>query len=274
MEEFGDITFRRLPTRSSPGAMNMALDAVAAETAAAGGPATVRVYGWEPSTLTLGYAQDPDTIDWAFCDEAGIAVTRRPTGGGAIYHDTVGDISYSIVVPRENLPDDLTASYQLLCRPLVSAFETLGIPVDFAETEREAVYQPACYLRGLHPAHDLVVDSPAGERKISGNAQHRQRDAVVQHGSILYDIPAERHLACFRDSAVSTDTVHHRTTSVTEHTDVSRGDVIVTLEGALDSAFDPSMDDWTAEERDRAGTIVESRFGADEWIKTQPSPEA
>ena len=91
----------REDTRSGP--LNMALDEIAAETAAAGGPRTVRVYRWEPSTLSLGYQQEPATVDWEFCDREGISVTRRPTGGGGIYHDSHGDVSYSIVAPAAEL---------------------------------------------------------------------------------------------------------------------------------------------------------------------------
>jgi len=66
------------------GPMNMALDEIAARTAAAGGPRTVRVYSWSPSTLSLGYGQDPTTVDWEGCSKNGVSVTRRQTGGGGI----------------------------------------------------------------------------------------------------------------------------------------------------------------------------------------------
>lgn len=274
MERDDDRSVRRLPTRPWGGAMNMALDAVAAETVAEGGPASVRVYEWEPSTLSLGYAQDPATVDWEYCRENGIEVTRRPTGGGGIYHDSRGDISYSIVYPRDALPDELTAAYQRLCQPLLAAFDSLDIPVRFAASDRDAAYHPACYLRGLHPAHDLVVPTDGGERKISGNAQHRQRDAVVQHGSILHEIPAERHLACFDDPAADEGTFEARTTAITDHVDVDRETVIDTLERALTDAFGATDGDWTEAELGRAEELVETRFGAEEWVERAPTSEA
>lgn len=274
MEGLDDLEVRRLPTRAWGGAKNMALDAVAAETVAGGGPGSVRVYHWEPSTLSLGYAQDPDTIDWEYCTRNGITVTRRPTGGGAIYHDARGDISYSIVLPRDPLPNELTAAYQRLCQPILDAFETLGIPVRFAESGRPAAYEPACYLRGLHPAHDLVVGTPDGERKISGNAQHRQRDAVVQHGSILYEIPVERHVACFADPDAGTDAFERRTTAVTDHADIGRGELRQALERSLAAAFGTADGEWTDEELTRADEIVDQRFGADQWVTQGPAREA
>ncbi len=274
MDDLSDLTVRHLPTRAWGGAMNMALDAVAAETVADGGPASLRIYGWEPSTLSLGYAQNPATIDWDYCDAEGIDVTRRPTGGGAIYHDSIGDISYSIVLPRERLPDDLTAAYQQLCEPLLECFDMLGVPVQFADVGREAAYQPSCYLRELHPAHDLVVETEDGHRKISGNAQHRQRDAVIQHGSILFDIPVDRHLRCFTEPTADEADVTGRTTAITDHADVSREEVIETLESMLATAFDASPGPWRRAELDRANELVETRFGAAGWVKRRPSSEA
>jgi lipoate-protein ligase A len=105
-----DREWRLIREESWDGPLNMALDEIAAETAAEGGPRTVRVYQWDPSTLSLGYRQDEDTVAWDYCDREGISVTRRPTGGGGIYHDRYGDISYSIVAPADELPGDLMPS--------------------------------------------------------------------------------------------------------------------------------------------------------------------
>ena len=59
------LDWRRICEEARPGPLQMALDEVAAETAGAGGPATLRTYRWEPGCLTLGRHQDPDTVDWA-----------------------------------------------------------------------------------------------------------------------------------------------------------------------------------------------------------------
>ena len=141
MTALGDRDWRLIREEARSGPMNMALDEIAAETVADGGPRTLRVYRWDPSTLSLGYHQEPETIDWAYCEREGITVTRRPTGGGAIYHDNFGDISYSIVAPAAELPGDLLDSYALLCEPLFDALERLGVDAAYAEDERPAVHQ-------------------------------------------------------------------------------------------------------------------------------------
>ncbi len=189
-----DREWRLVREESWDGPQNMALDEIAAETAANGGPRTLRVYRWDPSTLSLGYRQEPETVGWEFCADEGITVTRRPTGGGGIYHDNYGDISYSIIAPADELPGNLMETYELLCEPIFDAFERMGVDARFTEEKLPVIHEPACYLRELHPAHDIVANG----RKISGNAQYRRKDAVIQHGSLKFALDAKRHLSTLR----------------------------------------------------------------------------
>ncbi len=262
--------WRLVREETHPGPLNMALDEIAAETAAEGGPRTLRVYRWNPGTLSLGYHQDPATIDWDFCDREGIAVTRRPTGGGAIYHDSFGDISYSIIAPAAELPGDLMESYALLCEPLFDAFERMGVEAAYAESERPAVHEPACYLRELHPAHDVLA---ADGRKISGNAQYRQRDSVIQHGSVTYARETERHLGTLADPP-DAGAFRGRVTSVREQTSIDRGDAVAALESALAGWAGAEEGGWTDEERERARERARRKYATDAWTRERTDPTA
>ena len=231
----------------------------------------MRVYRWDPSTLSLGYHQNPDTVDWAHCEREGIGVTRRPTGGGGIYHDTHGDISYTIVAPAAELPGDLVESYHRLCRPILDAFERMGVPARFAETERPAVYPPACYLRELHPAHDVVVEVDGQERKVSGNAQHRRTDAVVQHGSLTYAARPARHLSVFTDPAPDADAAfRERVTGIDDHADVDRDAAVTALESALAEWADATAGEWTDDELARARERASAKYADGEWTRRRP----
>jgi lipoate-protein ligase A len=263
-----DLEWRLVREESRQGPMNMALDEVAARTAAETGQSTCRVYRWDPSTLSLGYHQDPATIDWEYCDRQGITVTRRPTGGGAIYHDSHGDISYAITAPAADLPGDLMDSYELLCEALLAALEGLGIDADFADEERSAIYEPACYLRAVHPAHDVVVDG----RKISGNAQYRQRDAVVQHGSLTFEATTERHLACFTDHAATAEEFDRRVTSVLDHADVAREAAVATLERELADWAGAHEGNWRESELSDARDLAARKYENDEWVREGTDP--
>jgi lipoate-protein ligase A len=264
-DSLADREWRLIREESRPGPLNMALDEIAAETAADGGPRTVRLYQWTPSCLSMGYGQDPDTVDWDHCEAAGVDVTRRQTGGGGIYHDHEGDVSYSIIGPAAELPGDLLDCYHLLCTPILDGFSRLGVDADYVEAERPAIYRPACYLRGLHPAHDVVADGGTG-RKLAGNAQYRQKDAVIQHGSITYDARPEAHLAVFRESGVSPERFSERVAGITDLVDVSREETVAAFTAALQEWCDAEEGSWTDDELARAEDLAAEKYAHDDWV--------
>jgi len=263
-----DGDWRLVREGARPGPVQMALDEVAAETAAAGGPRTVRVYRWEPDCLSLGFLQDPDTVDWAACDRLGIDVTRRRTGGGGIYHDAVGDISYSIAVPADEVPGDLTDCYRLLCAPILDAFDRLGLDAGFAEGERPALYDPACYLRAVDPAHDLTV----GGRKVAGNAQYRRRGSILQHGSLTYAAAPDRHLAAFADPPVDATAFRDRVVGMNEAAggDLDRADAVAAVERALADWAGATPGSWSADELAAARERAAAKYADGSWLRRTP----
>lgn len=261
-----DREWRLIREEARDGAMQMALDEIAAETAAAGGPRTVRVYRWEPSTLSLGYHQDPETVDWEHCEREDVTVTRRQTGGGGIYHDFDGDVSYSIVAPKAELPGDLLESYHLLCAPVLDAFSRLGVDADFVEESMPEIWHPACYLRELHPAHDIV----AGGKKVSGNAQYRRNDSVVQHGSLTYSVRAAEHLGVFAGHDVTTERFTERVGGIDEFSDASRAETVSAVESALAEWADAAEGEWTDDELSRARERAKEKYAADDWVRRDP----
>jgi len=266
MTDLADREWRLIPEERRPGPLTMALEEVAARTAVEEGIRTVRVYTW-PDVLSLGYRQDPDTVDWDYCDRAGIGVTRRQTGGGGIYHDARADVSYGVIAPADELPGDLMDSYERLCAPILDALERMGVDAVFADREREAVHQPCCYLRAIHPAHDVV----AADRKVSGNAQYRQREAVIQHGSLSYDLAPGPHLGVFGDP-VSTDRFRERVGSIRELAGVDRPTAVAHLEDALADWCGAEVGDWTDDELARARRLAERKYGTDRWTRDREDP--
>lgn len=272
MTDIAEREWRLIREEARPGPLNMALDEVAAETAAAGGPRTVRLYRWEPSCLSMGYGQAPETVDWAFCEAEGIDVTRRQTGGGGIYHDTRGDISYSITAPAEELPGELMECYHLLCPPILDGFARLGVDADFVEEARPALYEPACYLRALHPAHDVVSDGGTG-RKLAGNAQYRQKEAVIQHGSITYDVKAERHLGVFSEPGVTPEAFQDRVAGITDIVDITREEAVEAFTAALAEWANAEEGSWTDEELARGREIAAEKYGNESWVRERAGSE-
>lgn len=264
-----DREWRLIREDTRRGPMQMALDEVAAETAADGGPRTVRLYRWDPSCLSLGCHQRPDSVDWNACEANGVDVTRRQTGGGGIYHDNWGDISYSIVAPAEELPGDLMDCYHLLCEPILDAFRELGIDANYVAGERPSIHQPACYLRKLNPAHDVVSEDGAG-RKLAGNAQYRRKDAVIQHGSITFSVDAENHLDCFAEPETTPAEFRDRVVGIDELADVSRAEAVSVFEETLTDWADAEEGNWQESELERGEERVAEKYENDEWVKGNP----
>ncbi|MBZ6494229.1 lipoate--protein ligase family protein [Natrinema longum] len=268
MTALDDREWRVIRDGSREGAMQMALEEVAARTALEDGVRTVRTYSWEPSTLSLGYRQDADTVDWDFCEREGIDVTRRQTGGGGIYHDRFADISYTIVAPADEVPGDLMDCYELFCDPILEAFDRMSVDAAFASAEQDAIYQPSCYLRDINPAHDIVAPANAGDgaNKISGNAQYRQRDVVIQHGSISYGLEPRNHVGVF-DADLAESTFTDRVTSVRDVAGIDRDDAVETIAESLRDWCDADESSWRDGELEAARALADRKFGADEWVR-------
>ncbi|WP_254761743.1 lipoate--protein ligase family protein [Natrinema marinum] len=275
MTTLADREWRLIRDEPRDGATQMALEEVAARTALEDDVRTVRTYPWEPSTLSLGYRQDADTVDWAFCEREGIDVTRRQTGGGGIYHDRYADISYTIVAPADEVPGDLMDCYELFCEPILAAFDRMGVDADFATAERDAIYRPSCYLRDINPAHDIVAPAGAGTqaKKISGNAQYRQRDVVIQHGSISYALEPRKHVGVF-DADLSESTFTDRVTSIRDEAGIDRETAVDAISGALRDWCDAAEATWRTDELEAARDLAARKFASDAWVRERDVLEA
>jgi lipoate-protein ligase A len=149
---------------------NMALDeAIAVARSRNLVPNTLRFFRWEPSAVSIGYFQSmEDEVDIAACDERGVDYVRRRTGGGAVYHDREGELTYSLMMDQDHrlVSRDFQETYRTLCSGLVSGLNLLGIPAEFK------------------PINDIIVKG----KKISGNAQTRGMNVVHQHGTVLREV--------------------------------------------------------------------------------------
>ncbi len=181
--------WRVIASGPGPGAWNLALDdAIFASVRAGGAPPTLRLYGWSPPALTIGYGQDRDRdVDLAACAAAGVEVLRRSTGGRAVLHDR--EVTYSVAAPA-GLPPfgrTLDEACEAVSSALVVALHLLGVAGARAADGLRASGAP-------RSADCFAVASPheveAGGRKLVGSAQRREGGAFLQHGSIALDGPS------------------------------------------------------------------------------------
>ena len=113
-------------------------------------------------TVVIGKNQNAYAeVDLAAAREKGIHVSRRITGGGAVYHD-LGNINYTFITSQEKAE---VLDYAYFCEPILRALAELGL---------------SCSLSGRN---DLECEG----RKFSGNAQHASDGKILHHGTILFD---------------------------------------------------------------------------------------
>jgi lipoate-protein ligase A len=159
--------------------MNMAIDE-AVMTGLREGHSTpvLRVYKWEPPTITIGYFQPASDIRFADCARDGIGVVRRLTGGRAVLHHE--ELTYSILCTETDFsPFSKRELFLFIARCLVESLDRLGIHSRVAEKSRGSSRSPNCFAA---PAQ-YEIESDA-EGKLIGSAQVIKGGVVLQHGAI------------------------------------------------------------------------------------------
>lgn len=244
------VTWRVISLETNDAFMNMALDEAVSESVANHiSPPTIRFYKWKPSAVSIGCFQSMhDEVDVNKCKSHGVDIIRRRTGGGAVYHDTNGEITYSVIAPESLLPKGITESYHEICGWIVKSLALLNITAEFK------------------PINDIIVNN----KKISGNAQTRRNGILLQHGTILYDVNVDTMFSLLkvpdekiRDKLIAT--VKERVTCILNLTHVSEQDAYQALVKGFTEDKQWSFGTLTSEETARAQELAETRYKTEEW---------
>lgn len=240
---------RLIPLSSHSAAMNMAIDQAILQSVDAGGPPTLRFYGWSRPSLSLGYFQKLADRNQHHPSKS-IDCVRRSTGGGAIVHHR--ELTYSIALPT---PRNDTGARQELYRAAHDGFiRTLAKHGVRATRHADITGRLSaeadflCFRRRTDD--DLIVCG----YKVLGSAQRRSRSAVLQHGSLL--IQASE----FAPELPGLSDLMSRRIDAGEFARVFAEDLAAALQlqwaqGALSDA-----------ENGLAAEIEQSRFGSSDWI--------
>lgn len=175
-------TWRIIEHTPSAGAWNMAVDEAILESVYSGdSPPTLRLYAWEPTCLSLGYAQPFSEVDSDALKRNGWDIVRRPTGGRAILH--VDELTYSVIAPETEprVRGGVLESYLRLSKALLEALRMLGLPAQANEKKAHQTSDktnPVCFE--VPSNYEITVN----EKKLIGSAQARRKEGVLQHGAL------------------------------------------------------------------------------------------
>jgi lipoate-protein ligase A len=222
-------------------------------------PNTVRLYSWKPSAVSIGRFQDAKKeVHVEDCAKNSVDIVRRITGGGAVYHDSDGEITYSMVVKKADLgTDDIGEVYARIYSGLTEALKTLGIEADFNPGDVKA-------------CPNLTVN----KRKISGSAQAHRKGVVLQHGTLLSTLDLVRMFTFLRVPWAKTcmqvaRIAENKITSINAETgrNVSTNEIVEALVEGFEKTFKVTLEAGrlTSKELEVAEFLRKEKYGNDKW---------
>lgn len=210
---------------------------------------TLRFWHRKNPSVPMGRFQAfEDEVEVDYVEEKGIEVVRRLTGGGAMFTEPGNVITYSIYIPKDEVPEGFEESYEQLDRFAVEALRAVGVDADYA------------------PLNDIEHE----EGKLGGAAQLRKDNAVLHHTTMSYDLDTEEMLRVLRigkkkvsDKAVKS--AEQRVSRIKDHTDVERQEVIEEMIEKFLEDREGEAGSLTDEELEAARELVKEKFSTSEW---------
>jgi lipoate-protein ligase A len=210
---------------------------------------TLRFWHRKNRAIPMGRFQSySDEVQQEYVEEKDIEVVRRITGGGAMYSEPGDVITYSMYLPREEVPDDVEESYRELDRWAIDALNSIGIDVEWK------------------PLNDIEH----GDGKVGGAAQLRKQNAVLHHTMLSYDLNTENMLKALRigkekvsDKAIKS--AEKRVAVMKDYVDHGRQEVIDEMKERFREEHDTEEGSLTDEELEEARELAEEKFSSDDW---------
>jgi lipoate---protein ligase len=250
------LSWKLLPAVARPPLLNMALDEVLVGRVGAGSrPPTLRIWGWSAPCVVLGRFQSVrNEVDEEAADRLGIQIVRRISGGGAMFIEPEGAITWSLYAP-ESMTEGMTfvESYRFFDAWVVDALRELGIDAWYA------------------PLNDIT--SAAG--KIGGAAQARRGGAVLHHTTMAYDMNLPLMLQVLRigkeklsDKGVTS--ADKRVAPLRQQTSLPRAVILEHMIDQFRRRFGLEEDALHADELAEAEERVRNRFATPAWTHYLP----
>lgn len=145
----------------------------------------LRLYSWDHPTITLGRLQKVEQVlNLPLLKRDGVTYVHRPTGGRAVLHS--GDFTYSLAIPQaleSAFGSSVQETYGTIARCLLNALQRLGVDCVLSQRERSGAElrseaKSPCFLSPTKS--ELLLNG----KKLIGSAQVRQKEGIIQHGSM------------------------------------------------------------------------------------------
>ncbi|KAA9393772.1 lipoate--protein ligase family protein [Kocuria coralli] len=256
-KSWSDLDVEVIPMKTLDPALHVALDEVLAHEMAAGrrGP-TLRFWDWDDALVVIGsYQSVRNEVDLEAAREQGVGVTRRITGGGAMFMEPGNCVTYSLMVPA-GLVEGLSPerAYAFLDEWVLGALERIGVRARYV------------------PLNDITTD----QGKIGGAAQRRFADGtLLHHVTMSYDIDADKMLQVLRigreklsDKGIKS--AKKRVDPMRSQTGMAREAIIESFREYFLSTYRSHEGDYRPGELEAAQEAVRSKFATERWTHRVP----
>ena len=240
-----------LPIEPMSPAMNLAIDEELTLRVGAGqrGP-TLRFWSWTASCIVLGRFQSVrNEVQIENAERLNVEIVRRISGGGAMFIEPEGAITYSLYAPASLVQGlSFAESYAFFDSWVIDALRNLGIDAWYA------------------PLNDIT----SANGKIGGAAQARRNGAVLHHTTMAYDMntPLLTQVLRIGQEKLSDKGIRSadkRVAPLRQQTQLPRDTIIQHLIAEFADRTELHTSELTNDERTAAEERVHDRFGTDEW---------
>ncbi len=163
----------------------------------------MRFYRWQPSAVSVGKNQNPEAeVYLDACKRLGVDVVRRMSGGGTVYHDYEGEVTYSLIAKTADLGTaDITSVYAKIYEAIQAA---LGAFRHYSRLQQRR--------RKKLPQHDGWRQKNLGQQP----SHHPRRRTPARHSLRSVDLPKMFTLLKLKNASCSqaADIAKRKITSV------------------------------------------------------------
>ena len=245
------LPWRLIPEKPLSPTMNVALDEVLTERVSNGDRApTLRFWRWSEPAIIIGRTQSvTNEVDQVAAAEMGVQIVRRMTGGGAMFLQPHGAITYSLYLPETAVQGlSIRQSYEVCESWIISGLRAIGVDAH----------------------HVPINDIACSEGKIGGAAQARRFGVVLHHTTIAYDMDPGTMVKVLRIGREKlkdkgTQSAAKRVSPLVRQTGLSRAAIVDHLFHWFQTKFGGTIDAVTDAESQAAEQLVTTKYANPGW---------
>lgn len=242
--------YRYIPFKHYNPYFKTGLNKALMESVKEGNDPVVFLAGWDQKCINLGYSQsfEEEVNAEEFEKREDIILVRRQGGGGTTFLTPDGEITWGIVAPNEEFPDDVNKVYEEICGKIAEGLKEIGM-----ESEHE-------------PINDIVTKNG----KISGATLKREDGVTYIGGTLLYDVDVKEMFSLLtpsEDKKKDKQIKEHkeRISTIRKESEASFDEAVRALNEALLEGLDFEVSDLEFSEVRRAEELA-NKYSSEEWL--------